>query len=52
MAEARRVSQTNMLSEEGHKTLKYGTRLLLAANANTAPVRTSSLQTGSISTDS
>ena len=31
MAEARRVSETNMLSDEGHKALKYGTRLLLAA---------------------
>ena len=29
-AEARRVSTTNMLSEEGRKTLKFGTRMLLA----------------------
>ncbi|NDJ76564.1 MAG: VWA domain-containing protein [Chloroflexi bacterium] len=28
--EARRVSKTNMLSEEGRKTLKFGTRMLLA----------------------
>jgi Ca-activated chloride channel family protein len=32
MAEAQRVSHTNMLSEKGHKVLKYGTRHLLAAN--------------------
>ncbi len=31
MAEAKRVSETNMLSDEGGKALKYGTRLLLAA---------------------
>lgn len=30
MVEARRVSHTNMLSEEGRKTLKFGTRWLLA----------------------
>ncbi len=36
MAEARRVKQTNMLSEEGHKALKYGTRLLLAANVGSS----------------
>ncbi|MBI5960553.1 MAG: VWA domain-containing protein [Chloroflexi bacterium] len=29
MVEARRVSHTNMLSEEGRKTLKFGTRWLL-----------------------
>ncbi len=29
MAEARRIARTAMLSEEGHKTLKYGTRALL-----------------------
>lgn len=28
--EARRVSSTNLLSEEGRKTLKFGTRMLLA----------------------
>ena len=31
MAEARRVSETNMFSTEGQKALKYGTRLLIAA---------------------
>src|SRR5260221_824869 len=31
MAEAKRVTETNMLSDEGGKALKYGTRLLLAA---------------------
>lgn len=31
MTEARRVASTNMLSEEGHKRLKYGTRMLLDA---------------------
>lgn len=31
MAEARRVAHTHSLSEEGHKTLKYGTRALLLA---------------------
>ncbi len=30
IVEARRVSSTNMLSEEGRKTLKFGTRMLLA----------------------
>jgi Ca-activated chloride channel family protein len=30
MSEARRVSNTNMLSEQGRKTLKFGTRMLLA----------------------
>lgn len=30
MVEARRVYNTNMLSEEGRKTLKFGTRMLLA----------------------
>jgi Ca-activated chloride channel family protein len=30
MAEARRVSNTNMLSEQGRKALKFGTRMLLA----------------------
>jgi Ca-activated chloride channel homolog len=41
MAEARRVSHTNMFSEKGHKTLKYGTRLLLAANVpSSAPAVT------------
>jgi Ca-activated chloride channel family protein len=30
IAEARRVSGTNMISEDGRKALKYGTRLLLA----------------------
>ena len=30
MAEARRVSNTNMLSEQGRMTLKFGTRMLLA----------------------
>jgi Ca-activated chloride channel homolog len=30
MAEARRVSGTNMISDEGRKALKYGTRMLLA----------------------
>ncbi len=34
MAEARRVSHTNMLSEGGTKALKYGTRLLIAAGSN------------------
>ena len=29
MAEARRVAHTHALSDEGHKTLKYGTRALL-----------------------
>ena len=33
MAEAKRVASTNMLSEEGHKALKYGTRLLIAAKS-------------------
>ncbi len=42
MAEARRVSSTNMLSEEGHKALKYGTRMLLAAPET--PVESSSSQ--------
>ena len=32
MAEARRVAQTNMLSDEGQKSLKYGTRLLIGAD--------------------
>lgn len=31
LSESRRLSQTNMISDEGQKTLKYGTRLLLAA---------------------
>lgn len=30
IVEARRVASTNMLSEEGRKTLKFGTRMLLA----------------------
>jgi Ca-activated chloride channel family protein len=30
MSEARRVSNTNMLSEQGRMTLKFGTRMLLA----------------------
>jgi Ca-activated chloride channel family protein len=30
MVEARRVYNTNMLSEQGRKTLKFGTRMLLA----------------------
>lgn len=30
IVEARRVATTNMLSEEGRKTLKFGTRMLLA----------------------
>ena len=30
IVEAKRVSNTNMLSEEGRKTLKFGTRMLLA----------------------
>lgn len=30
MSEARRVSKTNMLSEQGRRTLKFGTRKLLA----------------------
>jgi Ca-activated chloride channel family protein len=30
MSEARRVSNTNMLSEQGRKSLKFGTRMLLA----------------------
>jgi Ca-activated chloride channel family protein len=30
IVEARRVASTNMLSEEGRKTLKFGTRSLLA----------------------
>ncbi len=34
MSEARRVSQTNALSEEGQKRLKYGTRTLLQSGAN------------------
>ena len=38
MEEAVRVSQTNMLSEEGHKALKYGTRLLLAPPKGTDPL--------------
>jgi Ca-activated chloride channel homolog len=33
MAEARRVSHTNMLSEGGTKALKYGTRMLIAASS-------------------
>lgn len=33
MAEARRVASTNMLSEEGHKALKYGTRMLIASGS-------------------
>jgi Ca-activated chloride channel homolog len=44
MAEARRVSHTNMLSEGGTKALKYGTRLLIAANsADAAPTSTRAL---------
>jgi Ca-activated chloride channel homolog len=31
MAEAKRVATTNMLSDEGQKALKYGTRLLIGA---------------------
>jgi Ca-activated chloride channel family protein len=34
MVEARRVSHTNMLSEEGRKTLKFGTRWLLGPPAS------------------
>ncbi|MBN1679060.1 MAG: VWA domain-containing protein [Anaerolineae bacterium] len=34
-AEARRVANTNMLSEEGRKTLKFGTRMLLALPEST-----------------
>ena len=30
MVEARRVSHTQAFSEEGRKSLKYGTRMLLA----------------------
>lgn len=29
MSEARRLANTHALSEEGKKTLKYGTRMLL-----------------------
>jgi Ca-activated chloride channel homolog len=37
MAEARRVSSTSMLSEEGKKALKYGTRLLIAPPKEVPP---------------
>jgi len=40
MAEARRVAQTNMLSEEGQKALKYGTRLLIGAEKDTGSLKT------------
>ena len=43
MAEARRVSSTNMLSQEGQKTLKYGTRLLIAAPQPEGPTTTASI---------
>jgi Ca-activated chloride channel family protein len=45
MAEARRVAQTNMLSEEGHLNLKYGTRLLIGASAGTGSMQTANLPT-------
>ncbi|MEP7284436.1 MAG: VWA domain-containing protein [Chloroflexota bacterium] len=38
IAEARRVASTNMLSDEGHKALKYGTRLLIAAPSDSPPI--------------
>ncbi len=34
LAEAKRVANTNLLSSEGQKALKYGTRLLLEANTD------------------
>jgi Ca-activated chloride channel family protein len=43
MAEARRVAQTNMLSEEGHLNLKYGTRLLIGASTETGSMQTANL---------
>lgn len=34
ISEARRVSKTNMLSEEGRKSLKFGTRMLMASSGS------------------
>ncbi len=36
MDEARRVASTNMLSDEGQKALKYGTRLLIGPGGSAA----------------
>jgi Ca-activated chloride channel family protein len=45
MAEARRVSNTSALSDEGAKALKYGTRMLIAAGSQEGPTSTAPIGT-------